>query len=595
MKKLAKKVIFLLLVLALATTGILPLNASASTVAESEKIINEILQYKLKSTETASVQDFIDKELSEKAGTSAEWYIIALCQKGNYNFSKYKSSVIKYLKNNKVQSASTRIKIALALIGTGSTDEYIQKTLDDSIGKQGIMSYAYGLHMLNNGYKSSSFTKQQVKSKLITMQKADGGWAVTGNYGDVDVTSMIISALAPFYQNDKSVKSAVNRGLDFLSSRQTENGGFKSYGLENAESSAQVITALSCLNIDCEKDSRFLKNGKSPIDALKDYKCPDGSFSHKLNEGSNDIATVQVLNSLVAYSRMKQGRGSLFIFDKRNPQGLEHYTEMSSSGALGDLGSKDENSVTVTGQTSDSKPHIQTTVQVSADDQAQSDDGQTTLTETTAQGELSTNTNMQNPESSENRKISYKLPVIAVIVLLLLVGIGVLFGTKKANKKNIIMLVVTALLLICFVALSNFKAVDEFYNDKDDAGSYGIVTVEVRCDVLSEEKDNKNITVDGVILNKTKVKINKGDSAYSALKNALTQNKIHFETNGTGASVYVEGINNIYEFQYGDLSGWLYYVNGEKPSVGCGVKTLNDGDLVQFIYTCDMGNDISIS
>ena len=51
-------------------------------------------------------------------------------------------------------------------------------------------------------------------------------------------------------------------------------------------------------------------------------------------------------------------------------------------------------------------------------------------------------------------------------------------------------------------------------------------------------------------------------------------------------SVYIEGINNIYEFDCGELSGWLYKVNNESPGVGCSLYKLKDGDVVEWIYTC---------
>ncbi len=37
------------------------------------------------------------------------------------------------------------------------------------------------------------------------------------------------------------------------------------------------------------------------------------------------------------------------------------------------------------------------------------------------------------------------------------------------------------------------------------------------------------------------------------------------EASFTGDSVYVEGINNIYEFSCGEQSGWMYEVNGVYP------------------------------
>ena len=64
------------------------------------------------------------------------------------------------------------------------------------------------------------------------------------------------------------------------------------------------------------------------------------------------------------------------------------------------------------------------------------------------------------------------------------------------------------------------------------------------------------------------------------------------EGEGAGGMVYVSGIGYLYEFDYGDLSGWMYRVNGETPSVGCAEYALSDGDQVEWLYTCDLGNDL---
>lgn len=70
------------------------------------------------------------------------------------------------------------------------------------------------------------------------------------------------------------------------------------------------------------------------------------------------------------------------------------------------------------------------------------------------------------------------------------------------------------------------------------------------------------------------------------------KNKILIDSKGTSSSVYIAGINNIYELEFGDLSGWVYHVNGITPSVGCGEYTVKDGDKIEWLYTCDLGRDL---
>lgn len=55
---------------------------------------------------------------------------------------------------------------------------------------------------------------------------------------------------------------------------------------------------------------------------------------------------------------------------------------------------------------------------------------------------------------------------------------------------------------------------------------------------------------------------------------------------------YVEGINNLYEFDCGQLSGWMYNVNGWFPNYGCSKYTVQDGDVINWVYTCNLGKDV---
>ena len=100
-----------------------------------------------------------------------------------------------------------------------------------------------------------------------------------------------------------------------------------------------------------------------------------------------------------------------------------------------------------------------------------------------------------------------------------------------------------------------------------------------------------SIPNNGVILSETECVFSNGETVYDILAEITAREKIHLETNGTGASVYIEGIGNVYEFEYGDLSGWEYFVNGERPSVSCGEYELKDGDKIEWKYTLTLGED----
>ena len=81
---------------------------------------------------------------------------------------------------------------------------------------------------------------------------------------------------------------------------------------------------------------------------------------------------------------------------------------------------------------------------------------------------------------------------------------------------------------------------------------------------------------------------------FDVLQRVCRDNAIHMESNWTPVynSAYVEGINNLYEFDVGSLSGWMYNVNGWYPNYGCSRYQLKDGDVVEWCYTCDLGYDL---
>ena len=125
-------------------------------------------------------------------------------------------------------------------------------------------------------------------------------------------------------------------------------------------------------------------------------------------------------------------------------------------------------------------------------------------------------------------------------------------------------------------------------------------TLEVRCDTLLQNLDQlpeeKRVLVpeDGILLAVREVEFTGGNSVFDVFRQTLREEKLHFEYMDASAydSVYIEGIGNLYEFDCGPQSGWMYSVNGICPGLGCSAYTLADGDVILFRYTCDMGADI---
>ncbi|WP_052087817.1 DUF4430 domain-containing protein [Paenibacillus wynnii] len=96
----------------------------------------------------------------------------------------------------------------------------------------------------------------------------------------------------------------------------------------------------------------------------------------------------------------------------------------------------------------------------------------------------------------------------------------------------------------------------------------------------------------GVILAPSVVEVKDGDSVMDLLKRITRKHKIQMEFKGIGSMAYVEGIDNLYEYDKGAESGWMYRVNGVFPNIGAAGYTVKPGDRIEWLYTLDLGKDL---
>ena len=165
--------------------------------------------------------------------------------------------------------------------------------------------------------------------------------------------------------------------------------------------------------------------------------------------------------------------------------------------------------------------------------------------------------------------------------------------------KRIVKVIILVLLLsmLCGCGKTNTTQVA-------DANGDGKLTctLEIRCDTLlgnlarMQEGKAALVPADGVMLEATEVEFTAGESVFDVFRKVLREEKIHFEYVDASAydSVYIEGIGNLYEFDCGPQSGWMFSVNGIYPGLGCSAYTLADGDVILFNYTCDLGADLGV-
>lgn len=126
----------------------------------------------------------------------------------------------------------------------------------------------------------------------------------------------------------------------------------------------------------------------------------------------------------------------------------------------------------------------------------------------------------------------------------------------------------------------------------------GTATLFVECSTILNNMDKLDDSVkeyipeSGIIMEKRTVDIIKGDSVYDILSREFKKENILMEVSFTGKSAYVEGLDNIYEFSCGELSGWTYSVNGKYMSKSCSEYKVKANDSIEWHYTCELGEDL---
>ena len=281
--------------------------------------------------------------------TGGEWMVIGLARSGRTVPAGYYDNVVEYVKakadaNERLHPTkvtdNARVILALTAIGKDVTNvggHNLLKGLDSMayVQAQDINGPIFTLIALDshNYPTMGDVTREKLIQVILDAQLNDGGWNLSAENADPDMTAMAIQALAPYYKTNETVKAAVDKALEALSALQRSDGGFDSWGTVNSESCAQVIVALTALGIDPTADSRFVKNGHTVLDALAGFYVPGGGFRHTADGERNDMATEQGYYALAAYYRFANTQTRLYDMSDVTIQ-----TGGSNAPATGDTG-----------------------------------------------------------------------------------------------------------------------------------------------------------------------------------------------------------------------------------------------------------------
>ena len=333
-KKVTALALALFMLVSLAACSTKPAE-NTETPTQTEHPQPSVLPKDVKTVFAQTGDYLVNLDTSVIGAFGGEWVIIGLARSGRLDAKvaeAYKQAVAEYVatvgspKLHKSKCTDTvRVILALTAIGADVTNVGGYNLLEgltemDYVKKQGNNGPAWALIALDSGSyiiptvadPAMQVSRESLIDYILSVQCADGGWSLAGSASDLDVTAMTLQALAP-YTKDERVSNAVQKALTYLSTAQSEDGGFVGYGVSSSETCAQVIVALTALGIDPAKDTRFIKNGKTVVDKLCSFAVDGGGFCHIQDTPTIDgVATEQGYYALAAYERLLTGKSSLY-------------------------------------------------------------------------------------------------------------------------------------------------------------------------------------------------------------------------------------------------------------------------------------------
>lgn len=536
--------------------------------------------------------------------SSGEWAVLALARGNadvlNSYYDGYYDRVVAYVRTNissgklnaDKSTDNARIALALTAIGEDPTSvggHNLLTALDDVTYdlKQGINGPIWALIALDSkNYTSSS--RDELIEAILGNRTSDGGWALDGTVTDVDMTAMAIQALAPYYKSNKNVQDVVDAALAWLSTKQSSDGGFSSWGNANAESCAQVIVALSALNIDADTDSRFVKNGHSALENLLTFEQADGSFLHTLpgsDKDNNQMSSEQGTYALVAYDRFKTGKNSLYNMTdavKRADASAQEVIDMIDS-----IGEVNEYSYDAIAEARSAYTKLS-----SADKEKVKATNYKTLT--AAEDAYKAILREKQSERYTELKAHYDE---------LLRDKTKKYGT--AAKKKLLSVLQTAQRdMNAAVSCERVEEIFQKAMSDLDAVKPGDIEVTFRLIGALEATQDVDLTTDSYlpeyvtwVPTKTYA-LQENATVYDLFTEAMSDAGLRYigaESNyvSTIYAPYCLGGYTLSEFTNGKKSGWMYTVNGTHPNQGLKNWTLNDNDVVVWHYVNDYSHEVA--
>lgn len=297
------------------------------------------------------------------SSTSADWTVVWLGRLGvkEEDYTAFLNRANTYVKDMYDQNPSTGLstntptewhRLTLAVLAAGGDPTNVgghnliadgtYNCLAGAPWDQGMNGAAWALLALDSrGYdvpENATYTREDLIQYILDKELSGGGWSLDNKNPslDLDITSMVIYALAPHCAENAKVREAANRGLDVLRNKISEDGDYSYGGIYNCESVAQAIVAFTAMGIDPTTVTNAA-SGKSLMDGLmKYYSTGTGGFLHAYYDNEkqnrpNGMATDQAMYSIAAYLYYKEG---VALFDFRAKANTTQYVAQADNSSV---------------------------------------------------------------------------------------------------------------------------------------------------------------------------------------------------------------------------------------------------------------------
>lgn len=617
---------------------------------------NEALSWKMKAAGASSAQDLLDKMAGNAGRSPEDWYVLAMAKMGlPLDYSAYAQQLFAVCKDPEPTDVEQyrRYLVARAMGYESIPGTAPERLKNKGIMSVIYRGYAAAAGRASEPFILQEAQRDLMELKLADGGYALMGEAsdvdVTGfalqMYGAIRAASGASAVGADF-------DAAVRDAFASLARKQQADGGYSSFGTPNSESGAMVLLALAAFSEEAlPADVRGGIDVNMLIAATEQYHTQNGGYAHSLTDGvaslDNDLATAQVMCAYAAYaSYLKGGAGNLYPVKVATspvvPTTAEITTEATTAEETTQETTKETTAESTEASTEDTTPEssaeessaemsteepssqeeteIETTVEDSSSEEAtETNENPTQNIETTEIETETTTTALEsidnpiiNPTNEENSSESaeassdvdnteeggraltvskIRLIMTAVVCALILLAFLANLCSKRKSKLNYILILVFGAAALAFIWLSKITMPEQATQKQQQSylerlPAQGEFRIEISIDQSLEGEE--------MLLTPRLVTVSADDTVFEILDRVTKAYGISIDyKKSMVGTVYVRGIGGHAEFDRGAGSGWVFLVNDALATTDAGSVKLEEGDVLRWAYTLDLGKDVS--